>query len=364
MTAMVRDEADIIASMLDHHLEQGVDQFVVTDNGSVDGTCEILEDYASRGVLDLRHDPIHRKQQATTVSIMARDAYTTHGATWVLNADADEFWLPEDRNRRLKDVFESIPTTLRAFTAPVVDMTGAPAISGSGLGRLRYRDHRPVEMLKEVGLYAHSTPNAVHVGSPSVEVVQGNHYVNIESLGEPDIADRVEVLHLPWRSWDQYRRKVDNAGRAYLNNSGLTPSPNHHGMRDWRRLEEGVLYALYLARHPAPTELKSGMAHGHFVEDFSLGHIVGGVADELVPAAENSELSLLGRAIVRRDRAVSDLAAQLDETRTNLEYLRLNSDAAIRLSETKRREVEQLVEGLRHKKVVRLSDALATFFRR
>ena len=33
MTLLVRDEAEIIALNLDHHLSQGVDGFIVTDNG-------------------------------------------------------------------------------------------------------------------------------------------------------------------------------------------------------------------------------------------------------------------------------------------------------------------------------------------
>ena len=70
MTLMVRDEADIITPMLEHHLAQGIDVMIVTDNGSVDGTAEILEGYAERGLIDLRHDPVHRKQQGVTVTGM------------------------------------------------------------------------------------------------------------------------------------------------------------------------------------------------------------------------------------------------------------------------------------------------------
>ena len=45
MTLLVRDEADIIEANLRYHRAQGVDFFVVGDNGSEDGTLEILERY-------------------------------------------------------------------------------------------------------------------------------------------------------------------------------------------------------------------------------------------------------------------------------------------------------------------------------
>ena len=78
VTLMVRDEADIIAAFVEHHLAQGADLIIATDNGSVDGTTEILQRYADLGVLELYHDPVFRKQQHSVVTGMARRAATEH----------------------------------------------------------------------------------------------------------------------------------------------------------------------------------------------------------------------------------------------------------------------------------------------
>jgi cellulose synthase/poly-beta-1,6-N-acetylglucosamine synthase-like glycosyltransferase len=42
MTILVRDEADIIEANIRTHASLGVDAFVIMDNGSIDGTREIL----------------------------------------------------------------------------------------------------------------------------------------------------------------------------------------------------------------------------------------------------------------------------------------------------------------------------------
>ena len=119
VTVMVRDEVDIIAAMVEHHLAQGADLIIATDNGSVDGTAEVLQRYADLGVLELHHDPVFRKQQHAVVTGMARRACTEHGADWVINADADEFWVPCDRRLTLRSALEAIPLSLAAFTVPV-----------------------------------------------------------------------------------------------------------------------------------------------------------------------------------------------------------------------------------------------------
>ena len=57
MTLLVRNEADIISSNIDFHLDQGVDFIIATDNLSVDGTTDILRAYERRGVLHYIHQP-------------------------------------------------------------------------------------------------------------------------------------------------------------------------------------------------------------------------------------------------------------------------------------------------------------------
>jgi hypothetical protein len=349
MTLMVRDEADVIRASIEHHLQSGIETIIVTDNGSVDGTTEILEEFAAQGAVDLRHDPVHLKQQAQTVTGMARDAATMYGADWVINADADEFWVPVNRSLSLRDAFEGIPTSLGSFTVPVVDMTGAPAMRGTGLSRLRFRDLRPVEALRRVGLHAHSTSDAVHIGDPDITVVQGNHMVSIASKGRPDSKHAIEVLHLPWRSWEQFSRKAANAGKAYEDNPNLEPSPNHHGMRDYRRLQAGTLFAWYIARHPEPEELAHGLDVGHFVEDLTLaGRSAGVVPDEPVDSARAHEVGQLARATAIRDIELGERTAELSRLLADNERL----EHALATTESE-------LSAIRQRRVVRLADRAA-----
>ena len=264
MTMMVRDEADIVGAMIEHHLAQGIDFFIVTDNGSVDGTTEILQEFAEKGILELRHDPVHRKQQGETVTVMARDAYTVHGADWVLNADADEFWIPVNDGLSLRDAFAAIDPAIQSFPVDVIDMIGAPALAGTGLQRLTYRDYRSLDALHSVGLISHSTYDSPHIGSADVTVSQGNHFVSLDSRGTPPEGFEIEVLHFQWRSWEQFSRKVQNAGSAYESQTGLVPSPNHHGMREYGRLKAGTLMASYVVRHPSVAELEAGLETGEY----------------------------------------------------------------------------------------------------
>jgi hypothetical protein len=331
MTVMVRDEIDIIAAMIEHHLAQGADLIIATDNGSIDGTAEVLQRYADLGVLELHHDPVFRKQQHAVVTGMARRACTEHGADWVVNADADEFWAPVDKRLTLHQALSAIPVSLNAFTAPVTNLVGPPAMRGSGIDRLLWRDHRTQEQLNEVGIYAQPTSDAVHRGDPNVVVAQGNHFVSLESKGQPDPAHALEVLHLPWRSWLQLEQKVAHAGRAYESNPDLKPSKNHHGMADYRRYQAGRLEYAFLLRQPLERDLVAGQAHGTFAYDTWL-------RDELHALADRARIPELlapcldGSADAPFDPAEHERAAEIGRMFVDLERER---DDAVRRADTK-----------------------------
>jgi len=368
MTVMVRDEADIIRPMLEHHLEQGVDVLIVTDNGSVDGTAEILQEFSDRGLIDLRHDPVQRKQQSSVVTGMARDAATLYEADWVINADADEFWITRDPELTLKVAFEHIDLAIQSFTVPVTDMTGPAAHAGSGLQRLIYRDERDVEALNAVGLHAHATPDAVHVGDAEIEVAQGNHFVNVESLGTPDPAYEIEVLHFPWRSWSQFARKVENAGRAYESNPDLTPSPNHHGMRDYRRLRGGTLLGSYLVRNPTAQELADGLAHGAYREERRIAdRWPSPVHDEPIDEQQVATEYAYGRELGSMETRVRELERQGVRERDTIFGLydqlnELNERVAQLTAEAEEAKVR--ADGYASRKLVRAVDSISRSLRR
>jgi glycosyltransferase involved in cell wall biosynthesis len=240
MTLLVRDEEDIVADNLDFHLSQGVDEVIVTDNGSVDGTLEILRSYEARGLVRIIVEPTDDYSQGRWVTRMARMAATEHKADWVINNDADEFWWP--REGTLRTLFERLGDDVGAVVGHRTNFVPRPEDDRPYWERMTLRER---ESLNPVGKPL--PPKLAHRAHPEIEVVQGNHRIKGPDVGSELDDGSIEILHFPMRSYAQFENKIVKGGRAYARNKEL---PEKTG-RTWRRLyetwEEGGLPAHYEA---------------------------------------------------------------------------------------------------------------------
>lgn len=238
VTLLVRDEADVLAATLEHHLAQGADHLVVTDNGSTDGTLDVLEDYRAAGVVDLLHEPDQTYRQAEWVTRMARIAHERHGADWVVNADADEFWLPLERTSTLAGCLAALDPDVVAVRAQRVNLVAPVLREGAWSEQLLLRDpHSLSERGTRIG------PKVCHRGAPDVEVAQGNHSVSGGGPQGRTVEGQLEVLHVPVRSAQQFERKIVNGGSAYAANTDLPAEVGWHWRADHARHLAGTLGA-------------------------------------------------------------------------------------------------------------------------
>jgi hypothetical protein len=226
MTLLVRDEQDIVRENLDFHLAQGVDEVIVTDNGSEDATVEILREYESQGVLRLLLEPTDDYSQGRWVTRMARLA-ATEGADWVINNDADEFWWP--RAGSLKSIFDRLGDEVGLVVARRQNFVPRPEDGRPFWERMTLRER---ESLNPLGKPL--PPKLAHRAHPEIAVVQGNHKVEGAQLGERLDDGSIEILHFPMRTYGQFENKIVKGGRAYGRNREL---PQRTG-RTWRRLYE------------------------------------------------------------------------------------------------------------------------------
>src|ERR1700694_906639 len=85
--SLVRNEIDIIELNLRYHLANVLDDAIVVDNGSTDGTLELLARLAGELPIVVASEP-GGYLQAELVTRMARQA-SRAGADWLLPIDAD-----------------------------------------------------------------------------------------------------------------------------------------------------------------------------------------------------------------------------------------------------------------------------------
>jgi len=239
MTLLVRDEVDIVKANLEFHLAHGVDFIVATDNGSVDGTDEILARYEKLGVLQLIREPDQSYRQSQWVNRMGRLALERHRADMVFHCDADEFWWPHSGSLKNELAFRRRTEVLQVGVTNMIfaRLGGAETFREAcryAVTRSVPSANQGVDSLK-TSFFLFASPGKVMYRTDRgyLEVGQGNHAI----VGaERDIVQResadISILHYPLRSYAHFQGKVINGGSAYEKN------PTKAGGWQWRRWYE------------------------------------------------------------------------------------------------------------------------------
>lgn len=231
---MVRDELDVLPYTLTHLANEGVDGLIVADNLSTDGTWDMLQDLAQDPPFEMhlirdREVGYYQSQKMTGLYQRA----SSMGAKWVIPFDADEVWCSPD-GRHLADVFANMSSLDGADVSlfnyyPTSD---DPAGEPNPFRRISNRDPKPAPLPKV----------AVAAGIDSLVVEQGNHGVHAD-VALPWWRSNLEIGHFPWRSPEQFERKVRNGARAYAA-TDLPVDYGGHWREHGRILEESGPAAL------------------------------------------------------------------------------------------------------------------------
>ena len=248
MSLLVRDEADIIAANIRFHADLGVELFIVTDNASVDGTRELLDDLSRDIEIIIIDEPAHTIDQDLWVTRMAHQIQQSGRADWIINNDADEFWLPSSGS-----LPEAIERQLQSSELPAEDI-GLLYCQRSNLIPTReavcaadyrfsdnvYRVQRTLTHDKEPQAAWHENGSDILIRTLPGKVItrieglvsvdMGNHGANHE-LARVDTG-QIDILHFPVRRFEQFERKVLNYGQSLENNTRFEQNISRH-LRHW-----------------------------------------------------------------------------------------------------------------------------------
>jgi hypothetical protein len=345
MTLLARDEIDIVDAWLAFHLNAGADLVIATDNRSEDGTTEVLEDYARSGHVRVIRESGEDLRQDEWVTRMARMAAAEHGADWVINSDADEFWWP--RGASLSTVLAAVPPrygTVGAFLRVFCPRPG----DGDFAERMTVRFSALAPINDPASLYK-PIRKIIHRGHPEIRVTRGNHALVNSPFAPLRGWFPIECFHFPLRSAAQCAHKAELQGAAFEQHIARAPTAYHADM--YAALRDGRIGDYYDALVVSDEELERGVADGRLVVDTRLRDALAGLRSPsggylapgtsaalsfapptLVEDAQYAvEAAVLGEAdVVRLQRRLDELEGRLQTVEQRLPrraYRKLSSTA-------------------------------------
>lgn len=242
MNLLVKNEADIIEDNIRFHATQGVDCFVIMDNGSTDGTKEIVEKLKGEYEIHLIDRPVKDYQQSNWKSEMAFVSRKLLKADWSIANDADEFWISDSGD---------LKTELSQWGS-IVECTRVNMVPDETFHQNRfdyldspYRVNLPIfnkaaNLIKDENL-------SIQLGKINGKVIVNNHGLirvkggnhrawHWRSKVNKTNSQSIKVYHYPIRNKQHFVEHIEN--RSKLLASGVKKMGDHY--RRWVRFyDEG-----------------------------------------------------------------------------------------------------------------------------
>jgi len=316
-TLVVRDEADIVDAQIAYHLSAGVDFVIATDHESRDGTTEILGSYERQGCLRLIRER-GEMREAEWRTRMARAAATEYAADWVINTDADEFWMP--RYGTLKEALGAIPAEAGVVWALTCHFVPRPDDGAPFAERMAARFAGQAALNDPTSPYRPHA-KAAHRADPAIRVWFGSHRVESRRLAPLPAWHPADVFHFPFRSPEQYERKTGRRARG--------DKPLGQYVKGLEALDQGRVEDVYRSLVIDDQALAAGLAAGSLVVDTRLRDALRALRNEDAPVpapvrdAVQARFALDDAAL--RDADVVRLVRRLDDLRARVDAVTARS---------------------------------------
>ena len=235
LISMIRNEADILSAFMTQATNL-FDRIYLVDHQSTDGTRAILDQFAAGSdkveILDFRYRGYYQREIS---NCLARRAFH-NGADWIFFLDADEFLDVEDR-ASLESMVKGFPNEIMhlRWVNMVPDDPGSYAKFDAGQ---QFSWHESSSNFGKIAI------NSGFIArNPHFFVHQGNHSVS-PSRFEPfaPMEEGLPILHVPIRSLDRLRYKLDAGRQAYQAKAATRhrSSDGNHWFELHQRLEQGT----------------------------------------------------------------------------------------------------------------------------
>lgn len=198
-TILARNEEDILEHNIKHHINEGVDYFIITNNGSTDKTEKIAISF--KQVKFYIYEPCLNHNQSAWVTRMMKIAQSW-SPEWIIHIDADELWCG------LKNLKNQKSPVVR--TSKIVHHL--PIYEDFCIYKCEH--FIDGEKAKSIGM-RNTLYKIAHKPNPNFVINHGNHHVLINNeIYESEICNNLIIHHYPIRSLKQFFRKVVDGTNA------------------------------------------------------------------------------------------------------------------------------------------------------